>query len=73
MGLYCGIALHSNNHVVTVINEEDRRLYERRLPNDLAITKTDSPSSQIDPRAVLRLPRIVDRLVLDLGLSRGHK
>jgi len=56
-----------------VINEEDRRLYERRLPNDLAITKTDSPSSQIDPRAVLRLPRIVDRLVLDLGLSRGHK
>jgi len=39
MGLYCGIALHSNNHVVTVINEEDRRLYERRLPNDLAITK----------------------------------
>jgi transposase len=31
--------LHSNNHVVTVIDEEDRRLYERRLLNDLAITK----------------------------------
>jgi len=39
MGLYCGIDLHSNNHFVTVIDEEDRRLYERRLPNDLAITK----------------------------------
>jgi len=39
MGLYCGIDLHSNNHVVTVIDEGDRRLYERRLPNDLAITK----------------------------------
>jgi len=39
MRLYCGIDLHSNNHVVTVIDEQDRRLYERRLPNDLAITK----------------------------------
>ena len=39
MGLYCGIDLHSNNHVLTVIDEADRRVYERRLPNDLAITK----------------------------------
>jgi len=39
MGLYCGIDLHSNNHVLTVIDDSDRRVYERRLPNDLAITK----------------------------------
>jgi len=26
MGLYCGIDLHSNNHVLTVIDEADRRL-----------------------------------------------
>jgi transposase len=39
MGLYCGIDLHSNNHVLTVIDEADRKVYERRLPNDLAITK----------------------------------
>ncbi|HVN41867.1 MAG TPA: IS110 family transposase [Steroidobacteraceae bacterium] len=38
MGLYCGIDLHSNNHVVTVIDDADRRVYERRLPNDLART-----------------------------------
>jgi transposase len=38
MGLYCGIDLHSNNHVVTVIDEQDRRRYEKRLPNDLAAT-----------------------------------
>ena len=31
MGLYCGIDLHSNNHVLTVIDETDRRVYERRL------------------------------------------
>ena len=39
MGLYCGIDLHSNNHVLTVIDEADRKVYERRLPNDLAISK----------------------------------
>jgi len=38
MGLYCGIDLHSNNHVVTVIDDSDRRVYERRLPNELART-----------------------------------
>jgi transposase len=39
MGLYCGIDLHSNNHMLTVIDDADRRVYQRRLPNDLAITK----------------------------------
>lgn len=38
MGLYCGIDLHSNNHVVTVIDETDARLYEKRHPNELAST-----------------------------------
>ena len=35
---YCGIDLHSNNHVVVVIDEEDRRVYEKRLRNDLSQT-----------------------------------
>ena len=38
MALYCGIDLHSNNHVVVVIDENDQRLEERRLGNDLALT-----------------------------------
>lgn len=38
MSHYCGIDLHSNNHVVVVIDEGDKRLYERRLANDLALT-----------------------------------
>jgi transposase len=33
---YSGIDLHSNNCVVTVIDEEDRVVVERRLPNDLS-------------------------------------
>lgn len=38
MALYCGIDLHSTNHVVVVIDEEDRRLVEKRLPNSLERT-----------------------------------
>lgn len=38
MTLYCGIDLHSNNHVVVVIDENDKRLFEKRLPNDINMT-----------------------------------
>ncbi len=38
MALYCGIDLHSNNHVAVVIDEEDRRIVEKRLPNNLQAT-----------------------------------
>lgn len=33
---YSGIDLHSNNSVVTVIDEKDRVVAEKRLPNDLS-------------------------------------
>lgn len=33
MKLYAGIDLHSNNNYVTVIDEQDKRLYQNRLPN----------------------------------------
>ena len=36
MRLYCGIDLHSNNVLVSVIDEHDQVIYERRLGNDLA-------------------------------------
>jgi len=35
MTLYCGIDLHSNNHVVVVIDEKDRRIVEKRVANSL--------------------------------------
>lgn len=37
MKLYGGIDLHSNNSVISVINEHDEVQFERRLGNDLAI------------------------------------
>ena len=37
MRLYCGIDLHSNNSYVVVLDEQDRVIYQRRLPNDLEL------------------------------------
>jgi len=35
MKLYAGIDLHSSNNYIGVINENDERLYQKRLPNQL--------------------------------------
>lgn len=35
MALYAGIDLHANNSVVVVIDEQDHKVYQKRLPNDL--------------------------------------
>ena len=35
MKLYCGIDLHSNNSVLTILDENDQIVYQRRLKNDL--------------------------------------
>ena len=35
--LYSAIDLHSNNNVVVILDEQDRVMYERRLPNDLKV------------------------------------
>ncbi len=37
MTLYCGIDLHANNSVVSVLDDQDQVHYEKRLPNDLAL------------------------------------
>ena len=37
MKVYGGIDLHSDNSVLGLIDEQDKVLYRRRLPNDLGI------------------------------------
>lgn len=37
MKLYCGIDLHSNNSVVVIIDEKDKVIYQKKLPNDLSL------------------------------------
>ena len=38
MKLYGGIDLHSNNHVLVLIDEQDKIVYQKRLPNALDST-----------------------------------
>lgn len=40
MKLYAGIDLHSNNSVLCVLDEQDREVVRKRLPNDLAAIRT---------------------------------
>ena len=35
MPLYGGIALHANNSVVVLLNDQDQVVYQKRLPNHL--------------------------------------
>jgi hypothetical protein len=37
MKLYGAIDLHSNNNVTVLIDEQDRVVYQKRLPNELAL------------------------------------
>jgi transposase len=37
MKLYAAIDLHSNNSVLVIIDENDRVVYEKRLPNELSV------------------------------------
>ena len=36
MSLYCSIDLHSTNNVPIVIDDNDKILFQKRLPNDLS-------------------------------------
>jgi transposase len=38
MKLYSAIDLHSNNHVLTIIDEQDQKIFEQRLENKLETT-----------------------------------
>jgi len=38
MTLYCGIDLHSNNHVICVIDDKDKRIFEQKLGNHAELT-----------------------------------
>lgn len=53
MELYAGIDLHSNNSVIVVLDANDREVYRKRLPNDLAaITAALRSCGQITAVAV---------------------
>jgi transposase len=40
MGLYCGIDLHGNNNVISIIDDDDRIVFEKRLDNELKVVRS---------------------------------
>ncbi len=40
MKVYAGIDLHSNNNYIGVIDEQDQRLYRKKLPNKIEVVLT---------------------------------
>ena len=52
---FSGIDLHSNNSVVVVSDEEDRIVYQKRLPNNVPqIVAALSPYRDADTEAIGR-------------------
>ena len=45
MSLYCGIDLHSTNHLVVITDEEDRRVLEKRLANECSLLTPELTNS----------------------------
>ena len=41
MEAYAGIDLHSNNSYLAIIDREDKRLYQKRLPNQADVILTE--------------------------------
>jgi len=46
MKLYGGIDVHSNNSVIALLDEEDKPVYRRRLPNDLKVILSELAAYQ---------------------------
>jgi transposase len=53
MKLYGAMDLHSNNNVTVVIDEEDKIVYEKRLPNDLGLILKELSVYQSDLEGIV--------------------
>jgi len=52
MKLYAGIDLHSNNSVIDLLDEKDKVIYNKRLPNDLPTILSELSSYQPQIEAI---------------------
>lgn len=52
MSLFCAIDLHSNNSVVVIVDDQDKVVLQRRLPNDIEVIKTTLLPFQAELHAV---------------------
>lgn len=53
MQLYCGIVLHSNNSLISLNNEDDQMIKEKRLDNDINVISNYLSPFQTDISGVV--------------------
>jgi len=53
MRAYAGIDLHSNNNYLGIINEQDQRLFKKRLPNNMDVILSALEPFQRDLRGIV--------------------
>jgi transposase len=73
MKLYGAIDLHSTNNVTVVIDEQDRVVYQKRLPNDLALILKELSSYQSELQGVVVESTYNWYWLVDGLMAQGYK
>jgi len=73
MKLYGAIDLHSNNNVTVVIDEQDKVVYEKRLPNDLAVIAQQLSAYQDSLQGIVVESTYNWYWLVDGLMDKGHK
>ena len=73
MKLYAAIDLHSNNNVTVVIDEEDKVVYEKRLPNDLGVISQQLSAYRSSLEGIVVESTYNWYWLVDGLMDKGHK
>jgi transposase len=73
MKLYGAIDLHSTNNVTVVIDEQDRVVYQKRLPNDLALILKELSVYQSELQGIVVESTYNWYWLVDGLMERGYK
>ncbi|HXK30198.1 MAG TPA: IS110 family transposase, partial [Candidatus Binatia bacterium] len=73
MKLYGAIDLHSTNNVTVVIDEQDRVVYQKRLPNDLALILNELLVYQAELQGIVVESTYNWYWLVDGLMERGYK
>lgn len=73
MKLYAAIDLHSNNNVTVVIDEQDKVVYEKRLPNDLITIAMQLSAFQDSLEGIVVESTYNWYWLVDGLMDKGHK
>lgn len=73
MKLYGAIDLHSNNNVTVLIDDQDQVVYEKRLPNDLAVIAQQLSAYQDSLQGIVVESTYNWYWLVDGLMDQGHK